>query len=87
MRTLISSAIGAALLAAFAALGSGLISGVYEQTKAPIAAAERAAEAKQLLDREFAKVPIEYHEAMWTNVGLNREILAAWHEHGEGKPS
>ena len=50
MRTLISSAIGAALLAAFAALGSGLISGVYEQTKAPIAAAERAAEAKQLLE-------------------------------------
>lgn len=50
MRTLISSAIGAALLAVFAALGSGLISGVHEQTKAPIAAAERAAEAKQLLE-------------------------------------
>lgn len=50
MRTLISSLIGAALLAAFAAVGSGLISGVYEQTKEPIAAAERAAEARQLLE-------------------------------------
>ena len=50
MRTIISSLIGAALLAAFAAVGSGLISGVYEQTKAPIAAAERAAEARQLLE-------------------------------------
>jgi electron transport complex protein RnfG len=50
VRTIISSLIGAALLAAFAAVGSGLISGVYEQTKAPIAAAERAAEARQLLE-------------------------------------
>ena len=50
MRTLISSIVGAALLAAFAAVGSGLISGVYEQTKEPIAAAERAAEARQLLE-------------------------------------
>lgn len=50
MRILISSLIGAALLAAFAAVGSGLISGVYEQTKEPIAAAERAAEARQLLE-------------------------------------
>lgn len=50
MRTVISSIVGGALLAAFAAVGSGLISGVYEQTKAPIAAAERAAEARQLLE-------------------------------------
>ena len=50
MRTVISSIVGAALLAAFAAVGSGLISGVYEQTKEPIAAAERAAEARQLLE-------------------------------------
>ena len=50
MRVIVSSLIGAGLLAAFAAVGSGLISGVYEQTKEPIAAAERAAEAKQLLE-------------------------------------
>lgn len=50
MRIIVSSLIGAGLLAAFAAVGSGLISGVYEQTKEPIAAAERAAEAKQLLE-------------------------------------
>ena len=50
MRAIISSIVGAALLAAFAALGSGLISGVYEQTKEPIAVAERAAEARQLLE-------------------------------------
>ena len=50
MRVIISSLVGASLLAAFAAVGSGLISGVYEQTKEPIAAAERAAEAKQLLE-------------------------------------
>lgn len=50
MRTVISSLIGAVLLAAFAAVGSGLISGVYEQTREPIAAAERAAEARQLLE-------------------------------------
>ncbi len=50
MRIVVSSLIGAGLLAAFAAVGSGLISGVYEQTKEPIAAAERAAEAKQLLE-------------------------------------
>ena len=43
MRVIISSLVGASLLAAFAAVGSGLISGVYEQTKEPIAAAERAA--------------------------------------------
>ena len=42
MRVIISSLVGASLLAAFAAVGSGLISGVYEQTKEPIAAAERA---------------------------------------------
>ena len=41
MRVIISSLVGASLLAAFAAVGSGLISGVYEQTKEPIAAAER----------------------------------------------
>lgn len=50
MRVIVSSLVGAGLLAAFAAVGSGLISGVYEQTKEPIAAAERAAEAKQLLE-------------------------------------
>ena len=50
MRVIVSSLVGASLLAAFAAVGSGLISGVYEQTKEPIAAAERAAEAKQLLE-------------------------------------
>ena len=50
MRVIVSSLIGAGLLAVFAAVGSGLISGVYEQTKEPIAAAERAAEAKQLLE-------------------------------------
>ena len=33
MRVIISSLVGASLLAAFAAVGSGLISGVYEQTK------------------------------------------------------
>ena len=36
MRVVISSLVGASLLAAFAAVGSGLISGVYEQTKEPI---------------------------------------------------
>ena len=36
MRVIISSLVGASLLAAFAAVGSGLISGVYEQTKEPI---------------------------------------------------
>ena len=50
MRVIVSSLVGAGLLATFAAVGSGLISGVYEQTKEPIAAAERAAEAKQLLE-------------------------------------
>ena len=50
MRVIVSSLVGTGLLAAFAAVGSGLISGVYEQTKEPIAAAERAAEAKQLLE-------------------------------------
>ena len=50
MRVIVSSLVGASLLAAFAAVGSGLISGVYEQTKEPIASAERAAEAKQLLE-------------------------------------
>ncbi|MBL6703606.1 MAG: electron transport complex subunit RsxG [Luminiphilus sp.] len=50
MRTLISSLVGAILLASFTALGSGLISAVYEETKVPIAKAERAAEAKQLLE-------------------------------------
>ena len=58
MRTIISSIVGAALLAAFAAVGSGLISGVYEQTKEPIAAAERAAEARQLLEI----FPIQTHD-------------------------
>ena len=50
MRGIISSLTGAGLLATFAAVGSALISGVYEQTKEPIAAAERAAEAKQLFE-------------------------------------
>ena len=49
MRIIVSSLIGAGLLAAFAAVGSGLISGVYEQTKEPIAAAERAAERLRAL--------------------------------------
>ena len=58
MRGIISSLIAASLLAAFAAVGSGFISGVYEQTKEPIAAAERAAEAKQL----FEIFPRESHD-------------------------
>jgi hypothetical protein len=38
--------------------------------------------AKRLLDEQLAKVPGEYHEAMCTNLRVNREILAAWEEHG-----
>jgi len=42
--------------------------------------------AKRLLDEALAKVPDEYHEAMRTNVRLNREILAAWQaEFEEGR--
>lgn len=33
--------------------------------------------AKRLLDEQLAKVPEEYHEAMRTNVRVNRQILAA----------
>jgi hypothetical protein len=35
-------------------------------------------EAKHLLDESLANVPEEYHEAMLTNLRLNREIMAAW---------
>jgi len=35
-------------------------------------------EAKRLLDESLANVPAEYHEAMLTNLRLNREIMAAW---------
>ena len=35
-------------------------------------------EAKRLLDEALAMVPAEYHEAMLTNVRVNREITAAW---------
>ena len=38
--------------------------------------------AKRLLDESLAKVPPEYHEAMCSNHRVNREILAAWQEHG-----
>lgn len=63
MRAIMSSLVGASLLAAFAAVGSGLISGVYELTKEPIAAAERAAEAKQL----FEIFPRESHDNKLTD--------------------
>ena len=35
-------------------------------------------DAKRLLDESLANVPEEYHEAMLTNLRLNREIMAAW---------
>ena len=50
MRIVTASLLGSALLAGFAAVGAGLISSIYEQTKEPIAAAEQAAEARQLLE-------------------------------------
>ena len=34
-------------------------------------------ESKRLLDEALGKVPAEYHEAMRTNLRLNREIMAA----------
>ena len=37
-------------------------------------------QAKSLLDEELAKVPGEFHEAMCTNLRVNREILAAWRD-------
>ena len=35
-----------------------------------------------LLDDALSKVPEEYHEGMVGNRHLNREIMAAWEEHG-----
>ncbi|MEC7492225.1 MAG: electron transport complex subunit RsxG [Pseudomonadota bacterium] len=83
MRVIISSLVGASLLAAFAAVGSGLISGVYEQTKEPIAAAERAAEAKQLLEI----FPRESHDNELIDDGFMvdaEEPLLALREPGTG---
>jgi tetratricopeptide (TPR) repeat protein len=37
--------------------------------------------AKRLLDEALAKVPAEHHEAMLTNLRVNREISAAAREH------
>ena len=41
--------------------------------------------AKRLLDEQLSKVPSEFHEAMCSNLRVNREILAAWREHGGGE--
>jgi len=38
-------------------------------------------QAKSLLDEQLAKVPEEFHEAMCTNLRVNRETLAAWRAH------
>ncbi len=38
--------------------------------------------AKRLLDESLANVPEEYHEAMLTNLRVNREITAACREQG-----
>ena len=83
MRVIVSSLIGAGLLAVFAAVGSGLISGVYEQTKEPIAAAERAAEAKQLLEI----FPRDSHDNELIDDGLAvdaEDPLLALRERGTG---
>ena len=40
------------------------------------------AEAKRLLDESLGKVPVEYHESMLTSLRVNRDIVAAWEEHG-----
>ena len=37
-------------------------------------------EAKRLLDEALALVPDEYHDAMLTDVRVNREIMEAWNE-------
>jgi hypothetical protein len=43
------------------------------------------AEAKRLLDFRVEHTPEEYREPMLRNVRVNREILAAWAEHGGGE--
>ena len=44
-------------------------------------------EAKRLLDESLANVPEEYHEAMLTNLRVNRAIMAAWSgESGAAEP-
>jgi len=37
--------------------------------------------AKRLLDESLANVPDEYHEAIRSNLRVNREIMVAWRQH------
>ena len=52
---------------------------LWRATKLPV----HLVEAKRLLDYLVEHAPKEYRESMLNNVRLNREIMAAWAEHGE----
>ena len=74
-------------------LGSGGMGKVYAATVTGrargLSEGDRAhlEEAKRLLDETLANVPVEHHEAMLTNLRVNREIMAAWNgESGGAEP-